>query len=169
MEKEIKLPIKEDDLDDFRDRISETVFIEVDILNKIYFEFFADDDFVNNLIMADLKFIQNNWAFLLKTHENDHKLYNVNLQEIDIPKSKYTDDDGNIINKVYDLNDDDRINYCINLLANTKDAVIELMRSNYFNNINDDDSILPVNDIIIHIIKKLDEIMLRINANLNKL
>ena len=167
-------PLKEDELDDFRDKISETVFIEFDILNKTYEKYFLDaddakDDYSNFLIIADLRFIQNNWAFLLKAHENEHQLYNVDLSVIEIPKSKYTDENGDIINKVHDLNDSDKVNYCMNLLVNTKHAILELRNSKYFNNINNDEFILPINDIIIHIVKKIDEIMLRINANLNKL
>lgn len=163
--KEIKLDLpNEDELDDKRDKISENIFIELDISKKIYGDYFGED-----LIFDEVSFIASNFAFMLRVHKNEHRLYNVDIEKIDIPHSKYKNSEGEIVDKIYNINDNDKLSYMSNLLLNSKIGILELSKSEYFKEIDDSSFLMPINKVITIIISKIDETLLRINVRLNKL
>lgn len=156
--------IDENSLEDKRNEISENIFIELDICAKAY-----SDSFSQDRIFEDLEFIVSNFAFILRSHENVHNLYDVDIHKLKIPESKYVNQEGEIIDSIINLKTEDKINYIANLLLNSQLGISELKRSEYFNGINDSGFLMPISKVIWHIDNKIDETLLRMNNVLNKI
>lgn len=163
-ENKIEIPVNEEDLEDKRNEIAENIFIELDIVTKAYAENFGDD-----IIHNELEFVLSNLAFVLRSHENEHTLYNIDISGIVIPNSKFTNEDGEIVDRIYNLNSLDKITYFVNLLINSKVGIHELQNSKYFDNVNDEGLMMPITRVLGFIQNKIDEIILRMNVILNKL
>ena len=157
-------PLEGQDMEDTRDKISENIFIELDIVKKCYLEHFGEDR-----IFEDVSFVISNFAFLLRSHKNEHILYNIDIDKIVIPDSKYKNEDGLIVDNVPNLSPIDKLSYFANLLLNTKLGITELHNSKYFEESDEQAFLMPLNNVVIHILNKIDEILLRMNITLNKL
>ena len=160
-------PYKEEDLDDVRDDIAEQVFLELDICIKAYQQSFGEDHIFNML-----EFSHSNVAMLLQIHKNNHTLYDVNIDDFDIPESKYKNHKGEVITKVYNLLDIDKLGYICNLLHNANLGLYELSKSQYFSsNTGEYKSVTFIEPerIISLISMKIEETILYTNTILNKL
>lgn len=165
MNKEIKLDLPEEkELDDRRNEIAENCFMEIDIMNKTFQESFNE-----GLIKEDLDFIQHNFALVLQSHENDHNLYDIDINKVIVPKSRFVNEAGEDVENLRDLSKGDRLIYINNLLVNVKMGITELQRSGYFNNIEDDMFLMPIDTVLGLLIMKIDETILRLNVTLNNL
>lgn len=165
MNKEIKLDLpKEDELDDKRNEIAENCFMEIDIFNKTYIQSFGNDR-----VTEEFDLIQNNFALVLQAHKNDHNLYDIDIEKVTIPKSRFKDDNGNDVENLKDLGKGDRLIYINNLILNVKLGISELGRSGYFKNIDDSTFLMPIDNVLQLIMMKLDESILRLNVTLNNL
>lgn len=157
-------PLKDQEMEEVRDKISENIFIELDIVCKSYLENFGDD-----VIANELSFIQSNFAFLLRAHSNKHTLYDLDLSKVTIPKSQYTNEKGEVVDKIYMLNDTDKVGYFTNLLLNIRLGISELLKSGYFSSIDESLFLMPLNTVLDFIMNKINETLLRMNIILNKL
>jgi len=164
---EIKInPVNEEELEDKRNQIAENIFIELDIVTKAYAESFGEDK-----VYEELEFLTSNVAFLLRSHKNDHTLYNIDISKLKIPNSRFVDDNNQVIDVIYMLNPMDKTTYFINLLMNSKLGLIELQKSSYFDEVDDGNNgfLIPISKVLSILYDKIDVTVLRMNVILNKL
>jgi len=155
----------EEDFDDRRNNIAEQVFVELDICIKAYQEGFGEDNG-----FSILEFCHSNFAMILDIHPNDHVLYNVKIDDFDIPNSKFVNEEGETVYKIYNLKDEEKLAYICNLLHNANLGIQELAKSGYFNGIDSNNTLYVDIDRTLTILTlKLDEAILFTNTILNKL
>ncbi len=163
MPKEVRLnPIKEEDLEDKRNLIAENCFIEIDIVMKGYQKTFGED-----LLYDELQLLHSTLAYILSNHENEHQLANINIEQFTIPNSSFQNEEGTWIDKLYDLSTDDAIRYYMNLTMNSKQGVVELLNSKYFETIKD--TIIEPNMLFMQLVSIYDRTILLINNKYSNL
>mgnify|MGYP003625288947 CR=1 FL=1 len=134
MAKEVHLnPIDEDQLEDKRNIIAENCFVEIDIALKGYNICFGED-----LTSEEISLLHTTLAYLLSNHENEHNLANINIDKFEIPNSPFKTENGEPTDKLYHLTNSDSISFLTNMIMNSKEGFMELVKSGYLEGVKND-------------------------------
>jgi hypothetical protein len=164
MGKEVNLnPIPEEDLEDKRNEISESCFVEVDIALKGYGILFGEDS-----TYEEISLLHTTLAYALSNHKNKHNLSNVNIDEFEIPESPFKNKDGEPTDKLYQLEIPDAIHYVTNMVMNSKAGIIELLQSGYFEDLNQD-LMIEKQGLLFQLSSMYDRSILSMNNKYSKL
>ncbi len=164
MGKEVHInPINDDDLEDKRNVVGENCFVEIDIALKGYGMSLGED-----YTWDELSLLHSTIAYALSNHKNEHRLSNVDINEFSIPKSPFKNKEGEWVNKLYSLKDEDLLHFLTNMVMNSKSAFVELAKSGYLQDLNED-LMIEQQSLLFQIGNMYDRCILSLNNKYSKL
>lgn len=159
-------PFEEGELIDKRKDIAENCFLEIDLVVKSY-----NKEFGNDFVLSGISLLHSSISYLLLSHDNGHKLSNMDIEQFKIPGDVFKDENGTVVNDLSKVSDIEKLHYYTNLLLNSKEGLQELLNSNYFNseNYKQDNMFMSLDRLIGSIYMQYDTVLLLLNNKYNKL
>lgn len=146
--------------------IAESSFTEIDILLKIYGNTIGKELLDNTY--NELSLLHTSYAYLLSNHINEHKLSNVDIEKFVIPDSPFKDKNGNLIDTIDKLSDNDLLQFLMNLIMNARNSFMYLSENSYLTKL-EDDMFMSKSALLYNINNIFDRSILLLNNKYSKL